>query len=384
MIGICIKYYHENYGGMLQAYATTKMLEMIGCDYEIIRYEKKKNILFALKSLPRVLNRVLLNDKKETIQKKISLKLHKEFSKNNRIRMNAFNEFRVQKFNKLSEVYFGYDSLKKNATKYSTVITGSDQLWSPAGLPTNFYNLMFVPDKINKVSYASSFGVSNIPWYQRTRTREFLDRIESISVRENAGKKIIKELTGRDVPVVLDPVLMISKKTWDKLIPYKKIYDKDYIFAYFLGKNKEGRDFVNKIAKEKGLKIVTLRHNDQYVKDDENFGDYAPYNVGPEGFLNILRGAKYICTDSFHGTVFSIINEKKFIIFNRYSLKSKVSKNSRIDSLCENLGINDRRYNDNSIKTIDCEIDYKVINKKIEILRKESYNYLKESLKKEK
>ncbi len=71
---------------------------------------------------------------------------------------------------------------------------------------------------------------------------------------------------------------------------------------------------------------------DQYVEEDENFGDYAPYNVGPIEFLNLIRGAEYVCTDSFHGTCFSVINEKKFMVFNRYSDNSSVSKNSRIDS----------------------------------------------------
>jgi len=360
MVGVCIKYFHENYGGMLQAFATTKMLENRGIDYELIRYEKKYSIPQKIKFIPRLFNSVLLKDKKEAFNKKMGMKKHPEFAKNDAIRMEAFHKFRDEKFTKLAEPSVGYANLCKDARKYDAVITGSDQLWSPAGLPTNFYNLMFVPDDIKKISYASSFGVGQIPWYQKKRTAQFINRIEYVSMRENRGSEIVKELTGRDVPTVLDPVFSLSKEQWDEYIPVEKIYDEPYIFAYFLGENPAYREEVRKLARETGLKIVALRHLDQYVETDEEFGDYAPYDIAPDKFLNLIRGAEYVCTDSFHGTCFSIINRKKFMIFNRYSDVSKVSKNSRIDSLCTNLCVADRRYNGDIMK-IEDDIDYDII-----------------------
>jgi len=381
MIGVCIKYFHENYGGMLQAFATTKLLDKYGIEYELIRYQKKKDIKFVLKSIPRVFNNVLINDKYESFQKKLSFKKHPEFATNDKIRMNAFNEFREKNFsNKLSEVYYGFNNLKNSSKKYSAVLTGSDQLWSPAGLPTNFYNLMFVPDNIKKISYASSFGVKYIPWYQKKRTAKFLNRMDYISMRENSGKNIVKELTGKDVPVVLDPVFMFDKNGWEELIPYKEEYDDEYIFAYFLGNNSEHRKAVKEFANKKGLKIVTLRHLDQYVEEDENFGDYAPYDVAPDKFLNLLRGATYVCTDSFHGAVFSIIHKKQFIVFNRYSNNSKHSKNSRIDSLCENLGINNCRYNGNIELFLNNKIEYKNVEENLNKLKLKSSKYIEEAL----
>ena len=382
MIGVCIKYFHENYGGMLQAYATTKMLEKYGIKYEIIRYEKKKDIIFIIKSIPRLFNNILLNDKYEAFQKKMSFKKHPEFSKNDKIRMEAFDNFRKEKFeNKLSEIYHGYDELKKNAKKYDAVLTGSDQLWSPAGLPTNFYNLMFVPDNIRKISYASSFGVKYIPWYQKRRTANFLKRMDFISMRENTGQQIVKKLINRDVPVVLDPVFMFDKEGWEELIPVKEEYKEKYIFAYFLGNNPEQRKAVKELAKKTNLKIVTLRHLDQFVKEDENFGNYAPYDVGPDRFLNLLRGAEYVCTDSFHGTVFSIIHKKKFVVFNRYSDKSKHSKNSRIDSLCKNLEIDNCRYNGSIDNILNNKIDYKKVDENYFKLKKKSEEYINKALK---
>lgn len=381
-VGICIRYFHENYGGMLQAYATTKLLDKKNIDYEIIRYKKKKSVSFIIKSIPRLFNKVLLNDKIEGIKKKIGFKLHPDFKANNDVRMKAFHDFRNEKFIKLSKEYYGYKDLCDNASKYDAIITGSDQLWSPAGLPTNFYNLMFVPDSVRKVSYASSFGTKYIPWYQKRRTRRYLNRIEFISMRENRGAEIVNELTGRNVKTVLDPVFMLSKEEWDECIPREKKYSEKYIFAYFLGATREYREVITNFAKENNLKIVTLRHLDQYVEFDETFGDYAPYDVSPADFLNLIRYAEYVCTDSFHGSVFSIIYEKKFITFNRYSDKSKHSKNSRIDSLCQNLNLECRRYdsNKNFDDMLKSEINYKKVNDKLQILLNESNKYIDKAL----
>ena len=164
MIGVCIKYFHENYGGMLQAYATITMMEKRRLDYELIRYEKHYSMLEKAKQLPRLFNLVLLNDKKEALLKKLGQRRHPDFMEKDAIRMSAFDKFRKEKFTRLSPVFRGYANLCKGTDRYSAVVTGSDQLWSPAGLPTNFYNLMFVPDNIRKISIASSFGVKNIPW----------------------------------------------------------------------------------------------------------------------------------------------------------------------------------------------------------------------------
>lgn len=375
MVGVCIKYFHENYGGMLQAYATISMLEQRGIDYELIQYKKKKTPASMIKSAPRLLNSILLNDKKEALKKKIGMKKHPEFARKDAIRMDAFHKFCDEHFTKLSPVFYGYDELCKGANRYEAVITGSDQLWSPAGLPTNYYNLMFVPDNIRKISYASSFGVGQIPWYQRKRTADFLNRLDFISMRENRGSEIVKELINKDVPTILDPVFCFDDAGWENLIPVEKENSKPYIFAYFLGANPEHRKEVKKLAANTGLKIIALRHLDQYVDTDEDFGDEALYDVSPARFLNLIRGAEYVCTDSFHGTCFSIIHHKKFMIFNRYQNNSVTSKNSRIDSLCENLGLRDRRFAGN-IENIKKEIKYDHVYEKLNNMKVLTDDYL--------
>lgn len=155
--------------------------------------------------------------------------------------------------------------------------------------------------------------------------------------------------------------------------------DEPYIFAYFLGANPEYRKQVQKLAESTGLKIVALRHMDQYVENDEAFGDYAPYDVAPDRFLNFIRGAEYVCTDSFHGTCFSIINEKKFMIFNRYANASATSKNSRIDSLCQNLGVSERRFS-GDILEIQKDINYAEVKNNLNNLQQKTIEYLDAAL----
>lgn len=383
MKGICLKYTQNNYGSKLQALATVKTLEELGQDYEIIHYNKK-TLGFILKSLPRFLNFVFLNDRYDQFQRNIEYKRHPEILKQINIRQQAFWSFDEPFNSHLSKKYKSYTALKREcADKYDGVLTCSDQLWSPAALGSGFYNLMFAPDSMPKASWASSFGVSKIPWYQVGRTRKYLKRIENISMRENQGAKIVKDLTDRDVPVLMDPVFVFDSQKWNELIPLQRPKYENYIFCYFLGSNPEHRKIANELSQKTGLKIVTLRHLDRFNSQDEDFGDYAPYDVTPQDFLNILRNAQYICTDSFHGTAFSILFEKKFIVFDRYNEKSSNSKNSRIQSLCENLGLDDRRYKpDNDIfESIKNDIDYNIVLRKVALYREMTMTYLKNAFK---
>ncbi|MEE3498410.1 MAG: polysaccharide pyruvyl transferase family protein, partial [Ruminococcus bromii] len=283
------------------------------------------------------------------------------------------------RFKKLSPVYYGYEQLKEQSKKYTAVMVGSDQLWSPSGITSNFYNLMFADDNTVKISYATSFGVSQInPRYHKIYNT-FLNRLNFISVRENSGKKIVEELSSNKAEVVCDPVILLDAEQWLKEIPNKRLYDEPYIFAYFLGKSAEYRDAVTKFAKQKGLKIVTEPHMDSYNKADENFGDYTPFDIGPAEFVNLIRNAEYVFTDSFHGSVFSMLYQKHFLVFNRYSDNSSSSKNSRIDSFCKNYGLSDRRYNGN-IADVENKINYEDVLGKVDEHRQKSKAFLDRAL----
>lgn len=381
-IGLCCCYKQRNYGSQLQSYATTVEMKNRGINCEVIQYRKKltPKFFYEAKGWTLIFNRVLLSERFTRYKKKAVLMFHKDIKRQNDIRNAKLAQFSKERFTNLSKLCIGHDELKKLGASYDGVFVGSDQLWSPGGITGNFHNLMFVPDNVPKFSYAASFGVSEIPRGKKKLYTTFLNRLDHISVRENAGKKIVKELTGRDIPVVADPVLLLTRQQWDEEIKFTKQFDEPYIFAYFLGKSEENRKQALELQKLTGLKIVTVHHMDTYNKSDVDFGDYAPFDVGPEEFINLIRGAEYVCTDSFHGSLLSAIYHKKLMVFKRYSDTSKTSKNSRIDSLCENLGLTDRRFNGNNISSIMNEIDYNAVDEKAEKIRSDSKKYLDKAL----
>lgn len=381
MIGLCLKYEATNYGSKLQALATIRIFDRLGLEYQIIHYEKA-GLCFKLKALSRIFNATFRQDKIEGLSKKLTLMRHPEISPMLEKRQEMFNKYDADYFNKYEVVGKYYDDIRKLALRYDAVVSCSDQLWSPSGLGTNFYNLMFVPDSIKKVSFASSFGVSNIPRYQKKATAKYLKRIDHVSCRENQGAWIVKQLTGRDVPVLMDPVFAFDKKEWAELVPEEAIYNEPYIFCCLLGNNPAHRIVATKFAKQQGLKIVCVKYLDQYVAVDENFGDISLYDTNPHQFLNILRGASYVITDSFHVCSFSVIMQKNFAVLNRYASNSASSKNSRIESVCVNLGLSERRADgiqDLSV-IMSKPIDWRTIEEKQSVYRNKIWDYLKMSL----
>ena len=362
MLGICMKYWQKNYGAMLQAYAVLACLSKRGLEYEVIDYKKEFSPITTIRWIPRCLNPVWLNDRKEQLSRAFGRRKSDSYRENFSGRSHAFETFMQEYIHPISPQFHGYKELKKNASRYDSILVGSDQLWSPAALPTNFFNLEFVPDEVTKISFASSFGVSNIPWFQRRRTTHFLNRIDYLSVREARAAEIVKELTDRTVPVLLDPVFHLSKQEWTDAFDLSPIIDEPYLFAYFLGPDLNCREVTEEFARRQGIKLVVLRHLDNYNEYDENYGDFAPYNIGPKEFLSLLANASYVCTDSFHGSAFSIIFQKEFAIFNRYANDSIVSKNSRIDTLCNSLSVNNRRYCGDLDKVFAEAVDYESVS----------------------
>lgn len=377
-VGACLEIKNNNYGSMLQSFATQKILENMNIEYDLLNYRKKYTLILILKSIPRLLNHVVWQDKFNEKQKQFFLKRHPECKDEYNKRKIAFENFRKQYFKAKIVTFFGYNELKLKSKKYSCFVTGSDQLWSPSGLPTNFYNLMFAKDDAIKISFASSFGVKNIPWYQKRRTKQYLNRINFISCREESGCKIVKNLTNKDAVLVADPTMMFTGEEWNNIFPSTIKKPAKYIFSYFLGTSFEYRKQVLLLKEKTGLPIVTIH---QYIDADLNFGDEIIEGAGPIEFIDLIRNAEYVCTDSFHGSVFSILNHKKFIVFNRYSEKNAASKNTRIKSLCKRLDLEDRIYTGNINNIISKDIDYDKVDKKLDDIRKITNSYLNDAFK---
>lgn len=383
-VGIVSCYFKNNYGSMLQAYATKKILdnnnipnETINIDNNIDFKKGKKNYY-----LHQIFNFGFIKSKFGMIKLKFDKKIVKNLGKNIAIRDKKYKEFRNE-FN-LSKSVTTYKDLSIMAeNKYTDVIVGSDQLWLPVNVVADYYTLNWVPDNINKISYATSFGVSSVSDKYKDLYKKFLTRINHVSIREVSGIKLAKDIAGIDAKLVCDPTILLSREEWDKEISNDKFIKDDYILCYFLGSNIEHRKFAEKLRDKTGLKIVSLNHADEYVKYSDTFADITPYDVGPREWLNLVKNAKYICTDSFHGTVFSLMFNKIFFDFRRYNPKSKSSTNSRIDSLLDLVGVSKERIL-TGLEDVDTvlkyKIDYKKVNNNLDKIRNESKEWLFNSL----
>ncbi len=382
-IGCVIAYRkgHNNYGTSLQAYAMLRKIQQLGYQVEVIDYVKQ---LSLIQKINFVLNAIRVGEGKEIIDRLTAskiLKKYPQFAKNLAERTQAVDGYKRKKLLPLFHEYVGYKALHIGSLNYDAVIVGSDQVWTPMSLPNKFFNLLFVDDKVRKIAYASSFGVSKIPSFQKKATGNYLNRFYKIGVREQRGKEIVESLSKKTAQVVADPTLLLTQKEWREEIQNARPHETEpYIFCYFLGTNQQARKAVIKLKEKTKYKIITIRHMDEYVPEDEHFGDEAPYFVDPNDFVKYISEATYVCTDSFHCSVFSIIFHRQFMTFYRFAETSKTGRNSRIDSLFNLLGLQNRIYTGN-IFTIDNHIDYINVEIQLEHLRKNSLDFLKNSLK---
>lgn len=381
-IGLVLAYSenHNNYGTSLQGYATIKKIKQFGFDVEVIRYKKYLSFFEKAMLVYYMFRTKSTQTSIRTVVEKINKKLHKDYACNIQIRTEAVNKYKEQFIKPYFVNYDGYLNLSEGARKYDAVLVGSDQVWTPLSLYGKYYNLLFVPDYVKKISYASSFGVSVIPKFQKKETALYLSRINYLSVREDKAKEIV-ELLGSNAEVVVDPTLLFSKEDWkSEIVNTPFDCKKKYIFCYFLGTNMDCRSVANKLARETRLKIVAVKHMDEYVKADETFGDYEPYDVSPNDFLNYILHADYVLTDSFHCSVFSILFEKKFMSFYRFSNNDKNSRNSRIDSLLNLTGLKTHLYDGSNLNNIYEVVDWGIVHQTIDFARSFSIDFLKKAL----
>ena len=384
-IGCVIAYTpgHNNYGTSLQGYAMLKKIQQLGYQCEVINYKK---CLTLNQKLHFIINAIRSGEAKtlyaRLVRKRI-LQKYPQYAEGIRLRTEAVNKYKEKKLIPLFHEYVGYDALHEGSKNYSAVVVGSDQVWTPMSLPNKFFNLLFVDDSVPKIAYASSFGVSEIPQFQKKATGKYLNRFAYIGVREQRGKEIVDSLSHQTAQVVADPTLLLSRKEWEAEISDSRINETEpYIFCYFLGNNQNARKAANKLKAKTGLKIITIRHMDEYVPEDEKFGDEAPYYIDPNDFVKYISKATYVCTDSFHCSVFSIIFHRQFMTFYRFANTSKTGRNSRIDSLFNVLGINKKHiYNGEDIqKNINEPINWQEVDRNLSQLRNESIEFLNKAL----
>ncbi len=347
-IGIITINDYNNYGNRLQNYAVQQYIMKYYNDVKTI-----KNIGYLNKSLS------------------IKNKLHYLLSRIKTIIIKNERKMCFAKFNENIEetkkVFYlnGFNNLNE----FDYLIVGSDQVWNPKiGRLTNF-DLLSNIDCTNKISFSASFGISELPEQYKKKAKDALMQFKEISVREEAGKKIVEDLTGRkDVEVLVDPTMLLTAEEWDNVSnkPEQLKTDK-YILNYFLGELSEKRkNEIDRIAKENGCKIINM------LDSNSPF-----YKTGPAEFLYLEKNAFLICTDSFHACVFSILYNRPFIVFERED--NNVSMNSRIDTLLNKFHLQDRRYN-NKILQEQLKCDYSNVYEILEEERKRTNEFLNKAL----
>ena len=212
--------------------------------------------------------------------------------------------------------------------------------------------------------------------------KHFLNRIDHFSIREKTGQEIIENVCGRKAEIVCDPTMLFTADEWLEIQQPEPLCKEKYIFCYFLGNNPEQRNFVKKLKQETGYNIVSILHLNVYAKCDCNFADIEPYDVGPAEFLNYIRHTEYVCTDSFHASVFSILYHKKFYVFRRFQESYALSTNSRLDTLLATLGLENRLFTgvENVQSALNDKIDYAPVDLILAKMRVHGYNFLAEAL----
>jgi len=219
---------------------------------------------------------------------------------------------------------------------FDAYICGSDQIWSALKLPINGQLFLSKVSPERKIAYAPSMGLDYLPEYYIRQTKKYISDFKYLSVREDAAKKTIEERFGIDAIQVLDPTMLVGTEIWDNLLlkEGKQAPNFEYVFCYFLGSiSDEVTRCVNEIAL--GMKVIILPYEEDTRKTVN--GEY--FFADPLDFVNLIKHAKYILTDSFHGSVFSVLYEKQFVVTKRSHI-GRVSQMSRISSLLSKFGLN--------------------------------------------
>ncbi len=252
--------------------------------------------------------------------------------------------------------------------EYDAFIAGSDQIWNPGYWAMSSVDYLQFAPRHKRIALAASFGVSSIPPQRQDDIGAWLSSIDHLSVREEAGRKIVKELTGKDAKVLLDPTFALNPEQWSTYARQPETRPQgDYIFCYFLG-NETGRyvRYIEGYAKAHQYEIVDIC----------DIHDLRYYDIEPREFVWLLSHAKMVFTDSFHGTAFSIHMQVPFVVFPR--VEGGASMSSRIATVLEKTGLTERKYP--LTVEIDSQPDFAYAAKIIAGERTAIRNFLHEAL----
>lgn len=321
-IGIITEHNVLNYGSVLQAYALQRKIELLGHEAEIIDYHHQKktdNHSFAAQC------QAWLRD------------MLTGFS--NRRKLREFERFRRDVL-KCSPKVLTSDSITSDCPKYDIYCTGSDQVWKPKDgkVDTNFL-LSFAPSGSVKISYAASYTIDSIPSELHATYRHYLSQYDKITVREQSGVRLTKELSSKDADLVCDPTLLLSRSEWTSFASEntfglkKEKYILVYLLGYMFNMRPDVYSIIDKVQEELGYKVVYLNGSRYEMKRKKS---KVLRGLSPEEFVGLFKNAAFVITDSFHGSAFATIFNKPLLGV----VRDFETSDSRIISLLHSVGAN--------------------------------------------
>lgn len=363
-----------NFGAVLQMYALYAYLKSEGHEPFVIDFipEQKPNntslkdrIWHTLKDPARIFR---------ALQKRIIAK------KNVQTLGNRFELFR-NKHIIFSESPQTLGQLKNDPPEADLYICGSDQIWNPGDEGFNpGYFLDFGASKTKRISYGASFGRSEIPSQFVVDLKMLLKGFDAISVREASGVKTLKRIVDTDVTRVVDPTFLVDN--YSEVIDESVVPKERYLLVYRLNQEDRLAKFLNdtalKIGQERDLQIYAITPKSK-IKTPKRFKKMSP---SPAEFLGLIKNAELILTNSFHGAVFSILFKKSFMVFARDIYTDR--QNLRMTELLGRLGLSHHFVSfgtcDEDLSEAQVPIAFEVIDKKLDAMRTDSYEYLNKLL----
>lgn len=370
----------DNYGAVLQAYAMTAQLRKWNVEPQIINYQY--NTGEQVVSAEYTVDRSVKARLKYILSGNVSLwqkVLYRCARGKRNLQTELFRQFVQDNIPIDLRKSVTYEELKKQNLRFEALICGSDQVWNPlihANRNDPGFFLQFGNEKCRRIAYAPSFGVSVLPETAKSNLKEYTDSFDALSVREQSGAVLMKEICERDVPVMLDPTMMADRSIWDTFDRIPEGVPKQYILVYRFGRMEYMEKQIQNVAAELKLPILEIPVSiESYGK-----GSKILFGVGPEEFVTLIRNAEIVLTDSFHATVFSILNHTQFYTFLRQGKNEKNNMNSRMENLLEMLNLQERLiYPDSEIVSLS-KVKYENADVLLEQRRNESQKFLKDAL----
>lgn len=374
-IGIVTLPFNWNYGGILQTYALQQALKDLGHEAATINRDtvltsfKLKVLLIIRRSILRIIGKkVIVRPWPTKTEEKIIRQHTDKF-----ISENIATTYLLK-----SEADF------KNLANYNfeAFITGSDQVWRPKYSPVlenHFLGFLDKKSTVKRIAYAASFGVDNWEFteQQTVSCRELAGLFNAISVREDSGINLCEKYLNVKAEQVLDPTMLIIKEKYIELVEAENLVPfSGKLFNYVLDISPEKSKFIENVAKRLGLVAFssTARSFRDLGRKRLNECIFPPVTKWIRGFMD----AEFVITDSFHGTVFSIIFNKNFI-----AIGNATRGMTRFTSLLKIFGLEERlilEINDRALQIADSPIDFNKVNKILEKERDKSIAFLKNAL----